>query len=123
MKSMFDGGIPDESLSPEKWNLSDPHSRSSDANNHIFYSHVFSEITLVLTWLLPLQVTDLFPADMVMLTVPRDCPVLLQANPLQTANTQSSQMEHLTVMLHASSEWLEVNIWMTGLGTASDIEG
>lgn len=84
-----------------------------------------SEASLVLTELLPLQVTDLSPADTVMLTVSRDRPDVWQTDWLQTADTQSPQTEQLTVMRHRSVDRLErsADSRMTGLGTASDMEG
>lgn len=83
------------------------------------------EMLLVLTELLPLQVTDLLPADTVMLTVLRDRPDIWQTDSLQTADTQSPQMEQLTAVLHSSVDSFErsADSRMTGLGTASDIEG
>lgn len=84
-----------------------------------------SEVLLVLTELLPLQITDLYPADTVMLTVLRDRPDVWQRDSLQTDDTQSSQTEQLTLMLHSSADRLErsADARITGLGTASDIEG
>lgn len=84
-----------------------------------------SEMLLVLTKLLPLQVTDLLPADTVMLTVLRDRPDVWQTDSLQTADTQSPQTEQLTAVLHSSVDSFErsVDNRMTGLGTAADIEG
>lgn len=89
------------------------------------YSQMVVEMLLVLTELLPLQITDPYPADTVMLTVLRDCPDVWQTEPLQTADTQSPQMEQLMVTLHSSADRLECSACacMMGLGTASDIEG
>lgn len=84
-----------------------------------------SELLLVLTKLLPLQVTDLDPVDTVMRTVVRDPPDVWQTDSLQTDDTQSPQTEQLTVTLHSPADRLEVSadVRMTGLGTASDGEG
>lgn len=62
---------------------------------------------------------------MVMLTVLRDAPNVWQKDSLHTDDTQSSQMEQLTVTLHWSALRLEdgADVRMTGLGTTSDIKG
>lgn len=80
---------------------------------------------LTLTSFLPMQKTDLYPADTVRLTVLRERSDIKQMDSLQTDNTQSFQTEQLTAMWHRSADRLEgsADIWMTGLGTTSDVEG
>lgn len=78
---------------------------------------------LVLTWLLPMQMTDFFAAKMVMLYCWSALWVTKQRFRLQTDISHSSWMEQFTdmvVMLHSSSDWFEI-IWdkmRTGFGTA-----
>lgn len=86
---------------------------------------VLSETLLVLTRLLPLQTTDLSPAETLMLTFVRDSCDVLQLFSPHTDNNQSSRTEQLTVMLHSWADTLGfiVDILMTGLGTASEITG
>lgn len=78
---------------------------------------------LVLTWLLPMQMTDFFAAKMVMLYCWSALWVTQQLFWLQTDISHSSWMEQFTdmvVMLHSSSDWFEnIRVKMrTGFGTA-----
>lgn len=79
---------------------------------------------LTLTSFLPMQNTDLYPADTVRLTVLRERLDIRQMDWLHTDNTQSPQTEQLTSMRHRSADRLKcsADIWMTGLGTTSDMK-
>lgn len=88
------------------------------------YSHIASVLAvtlLVLTWLLPLQVTVLFSIEMVMLTLLNDTWDGVQQSSPQTDHIHSCWTEQLTVMLQDSPDRLVgiAKILRSGVGTAS----